>query len=299
MKRVSGQKKRWKWMLGITSLFVIVFISVFALYMRDKVSAADDDPIGRVVTGGGVTLTDNATYNMRMNSEALAYVNNTTGGSTNYKYRWQIIQPGIVSFNGANTTPVEADYIREGNTGFENVMLYAKALGQTPIQVTVTDDTGAVVYSINFILVVNISINESINSGAATPVFTRINAGDDRRSLILETGDSVQIGTSAATDTNMLNLNLGSAKDATWSTGDSSILSVASSGGSQNSIVAVGAGRTTLTAEYSYNGQQGSDTITVYVKPKFTDSNGNSVNSIDGLEAHNGDRITASVVSSA
>ncbi len=292
MKRVSGQKKRWKWMLGITSLFLIVFISVFALYMGDRVKA--DDPIGRVVTGGGVTLTDNATYNMRMNSEALAYVNNTTGSASNYTYHWQIIQPGIVSFNPSN------EVLDINNNTNDNVMLYAKALGQTPIQVTVTDNTGAVVYSINFILVVDISINESINSGAATPVMTRINADDERRSLILESGDSVQIGTSAATDTNMINLNLGSAKDATWSTGDSSILSVTNdSSGKQGNIVAVGAGRTTLTAEYSYNGQQGSDTITVYVKPKFTDSNGRPINSTDGLEAHNGDRITASVVSSA
>ena len=255
MKRNSGMKTKWKWMTGLTAVLVVMFLVVFSMKYGGKIEAADGDITYELHNDEGLVL--GSEYVMRRGTETISLETNDNNIST---YSWQSM----------NTAVLDID----GSANGSQLKILAKTAGKSEVKLTITKTDGTV-KNITVSIEVRFSINEYLLADDSSIFIKRIFADDERKALIMDTGDTIEFGTSAVLQTNKINLSFGSAagSDASWTVGNKDII-VVNENTSPRTLKAAGAGRTTLSVSWSDGSQKEyTDTIEVYVRPKITYEN--------------------------
>lgn len=297
MKKLMGiLKKRWVWGIGAFLLFAIGFAAFFGYRNHQMIKAAD--ATYQFKDGGGVTVEAGGTFTMRQLSDTYTLTGLPSG---NLNCKW----------SSARTDILEIDGNSEG-TALTAVTLKAKTTGSSLLTVTITDANGVVVASPSVTVTVVFSISEYLDGSAQGAVMTRVYDKDERKALVLDYGAVLEFGANADTDTNKLNLIFGSANSelATWKIANTDIIKTGVNAQGKKCIMAVGAGRTELSVDYTHGTDNWRDTIKVYVRPQVTvDAASGSAITVGGVqggglsgntgataEVENGDTIGISVL---
>ena len=198
MKKITGMNKKYKWMLLLASLFLVV-AGMFAYARKDRTYAAD--PYYQIKDSEGNVVDDS--YTMRRSNDTFTIA---TDDVTVTNYEWSIVNNTVLQII-SNGTPSTS------STG-QNVNINVVKPGNAMLTVLLKDSSGNIVKNMQVQISVAFSINEYIdpNSGAE---MVRIFDEDARKSLVMLYGNSVEFGTSALKEPGKLNLNYGSAADNT------------------------------------------------------------------------------------
>ncbi len=261
MKKITGMNKKYKWMLLLASLF-LVLAGMFAYARKDKTYAAD--PYYQIKDSEGNVVDDS--YTMRRSNDTFTIA---TDDVTVTNYEWSIVNNTVLQII-SNGTPSTS------STG-QNVNINVVKPGNAMLTVLLKDSSGNIVKNMQVQISVAFSINEYIdpNSGAE---MVRIFDEDARKSLVMLYGNSVEFGTSALKEPGKLNLNYGSAADNTMTTWTSSNKDVIDINTTTKTVSATGAGHATLTVSYTESDHEYHDTIDVYVRPQIQLEDGTTIN---------------------
>lgn len=261
MKKITGMNKKYKWMLLLASLFLVV-AGMFAYARKDKTYAAD--PYYQIKDSEGNVVDDS--YTMRRSNDTFTIA---TDDVTVTNYEWSIVNNTVLQII-SNGTPSTS------STG-QNVNINVVKPGNAMLTVLLKDSSGNIVKNMQVQISVAFSINEYIdpNSGAE---MVRIFDEDARKSLVMLYGNSVEFGTSALKEPGKLNLNYGSAADNTMTTWTSSNKDVIDINTTTKTVSATGAGHATLTVSYTESDHEYHDTIDVYVRPQIRLEDGTTIN---------------------
>lgn len=261
MKKITGMNKKYRWMLLLASLF-LVLAGMFAYARKDKTYAAD--PYYQIKDSEGNVVDDS--YTMRRSNDTFTIA---TDDVTVTNYEWSIVNNTVLQII-SNGTPSTS------STG-QNVNINVVKPGNAMLTVLLKDSSGNIVKNMQVQISVAFSINEYIdpNSGAE---MVRIFDEDARKSLVMLYGNSVEFGTSALKEPGKLNLNYGSAADNTMTTWTSSNKDVIDINTTTKTVSATGAGHATLTVSYTESDHEYHDTIDVYVRPQIQLEDGTTIN---------------------
>lgn len=261
MKKITGMNKKYRWMLLLASLF-LVLAGMFAYARKDKTYAAD--PYYQIKDSEGNVVDDS--YTMRRSNDTFTIA---TDDVTVTNYEWSIVNNTVLQII-SNGTPSTS------STG-QNVNINVVKPGNAMLTVLLKDSSGNIVKNMQVQISVAFSINEYIdpNSGAE---MVRIFDEDARKSLVMLYGNSVEFGTSALKEPGKLNLNYGSAADNTMTTWTSSNKDVIDINTTTKTVSAKGAGHATLTVSYTESDHEYHDTIDVYVRPQIQLEDGTTIN---------------------
>ena len=236
-----------KWIKGEGKKRSLILCAVFLLcfgwfIIRAGYTSEAADPDGLNIYRGATEIVTGKKIDMRSQTMTLSVLTGTS-------FSWASSNPEIVE-------------IVTGSGTSQTVKLKALAKGETMITVSVTytDTEGATQTKT---LACDVSVAFSIDEDATYTHVKYIHAGDERKALVMNYGEMVNIG--GADNSNSINLVFGAASSATWEIANQDIALVR-----DGKIEAVGAGRTNLTVSYSDGGVQYSDTIYVYVRPQIT-----------------------------
>ena len=287
MKKITGMNKKYKWMLLLASLFLVV-AGMFAYARKDKTYAADQVEI--IVTGKNGNIELGSDYTMRRADEEFTAIAKGIGVPW---YEWHIYDGSILEFDsskGTVTDPTNTTTTVASPSGrYASVKL--KDIGSTPMDLIVYDgdptNGGEVVGTFNFTVNTRFSISDDTKGTVYDAYFNKIFEEDERKALILtyKNGSGILLGDDKSLDTSKLNLNFGSAQKAEWSSSNTDIIQYSSAG---QSISINGAGHAKLTASYNDGVVNYSDTIDVYVRPELT-----ITKNPDDME--NGDSVKVSI----
>lgn len=258
MKKITGMNKKYKWMLLLASLFLVV-AGMFAYARKDKTYAAD--PYYLIKDSEGNTVDDS--YTMRRSNDTFII---DTDDSSVVSYEWTIANTNVVEVvNGSSST--------EG-TG-KQVDLHVKKPGSVMLRVLLKDSAGNTIKTMTPSISVAFSINEYIdpNSGAQ---MVRIFDDDERKSLVMLCNKPIGLGKDASSEPGKLNLNYGAADErTTWTSSNKDVVNINTT---TKTVSPIGAGHATLTVSYTESDHEYHDTINVYVRPQIKDGNNTIIN---------------------
>ena len=258
MKKITGMNKKYKWMLLLASLFLVV-AGMFAYARKDKTYAAD--PYYLIKDSEGNTVDDS--YTMRRSNDTFII---DTDDSSVVSYEWTIANTNVVEVvNGSSST--------EG-TG-KQVDLHVKKPGSVMLRVLLKDSAGNTIKTMTPSISVAFSINEYIdpNSGAQ---MVRIFDDDERKSLVMLYNKPIELGKDASSEPGKLNLNYGAADErTTWTSSNKDVVDINTT---TKTVSPIGAGHATLTVSYTESDHEYHDTINVYVRPQIKDGNNTIIN---------------------
>jgi uncharacterized protein YjdB len=231
--------------MGIV-LTALVLTSIPFTFSK-KAEAADAIDF-KTSDGISINLKDNAKnpYEIRKSPETI-----TVSGYTSTDITWTSSDEKIIK-----VTP------KQGNSAVE---IYTLNIGNASVLCKVDNKTYTIRVNVAF------AINENTFQNS-TVKMAKIYNSDEKPSIIMNTGDSLSFGTSAETDSDKLNLLVGSAQDATWESSNSDIVQVNTNTGKYTGITSLTAGHATLTASY-YDPvvkETFTDKVDVYVRPDLT-----------------------------
>lgn len=305
MKKITGINKKWKWMVLMISVFLVVFMAAYSFTSKDKSRAAGSYTIADMdnndISAGG--------YVVRRAEEHFVVVTND-GATVPSRVHWESSNPSILGFATTASGSALSSEVETSGTGRPTVNI--RAIGQVGLYVTLYDGSGKILDSFNITLTVALSINEFVGVGEGNTGVTmaKIFDKDSRKALIMEKpGSHIEFGESAFTQPSYLNLNYGSAKQTqemtnkgtivTWSSSNKDVFDINNTTGT---LTAVGAGRATLAVTYHEGNYDYTDSISVYVRPTVTcngkEYNTNDANDDDISDAaivNNMDKIDVSV----
>lgn len=245
------KKKKWKgtgsYRYILLGMFVLFVAAGFMAKMGNgsKAAATIDilpEELTTSITGSSYDMTTNK-MQLKFASSANIY------DDPKYKIEWVSTDTNIAVIDSGQNKP--------------QVMLKAIAPGEVVINVNVTDATGnssAVVASASCRIKVKFSIDRSTSTN-----YMNVSNEDKQRSLILLAHD-----TDSGKIKSELKLSLGDASAATWKSSKTEVVNIVKDGGKVYAQ-AVGAGNATITAHYTIDTMDYSDTINVYVMPSITD----------------------------
>lgn len=313
MKRIARANKKWRWMVLLTSVFLIAFMAFYAVNSKDNVYAAD----AYLQNSDGQEIKGN--YILRRHEDIFSVVS-TGAGNAGYM---EVTFSNNTKLAVKNTTllqPVDGS----GNLSYAGPVtrMELKALDMGDVNVTVRAyDTkgGTLLLEQNILITVAFSINEYISLDARDKAsIKRIFISDERSALILEPEQKLCFGKNASevSEQKYLNLTFGNASQivsggamrAEWFSDNEDVVSVdynmSDNGEVRGGVVAEGAGHTTLSVSWLDGTTTRQDTIDVYVRPKLTKDDENigsnaNLGDIGGasslFEVENGDHIGVSV----
>lgn len=275
MEKISGINKKWKWMVLLTSVFLIAFTAVYTFIGKDKSYAAS-----YVIRDMDNNDISSSSYTLRRFQDRFTIFSEDGAIDAGY-IKWQITNYEVLSFD-EKTSVIE-------KTG-SAVDVYVKNIGTTGLVVSVYEKEGDIqpIWSGNITLNIAYTINEYVGTGVGNEGVTmaKIFSTDNRRALVMQNPDSwINLGTSALEQPSYLNLNHGSAKQptdnpnvsVTWESSNKDVVDVNNSAGK---VTAIAAGSATLTVTYHEGNYDYTDSILVYVRPevehdghKYNDSN--------------------------
>lgn len=319
MKRIVRNNKKWKWMVLLTSVFLIAFMAMHSFKNKDDTHAAEvylQNSDGQKLGG---------TYTMRRHSDEFSFA--PAGHGVTYIIASLTNNTVLQLANSSNVTN-NGQYFRGPA---ESLKIEAKMPGEVALNIVAYANEEAANQGRNslFDATINItvasSINEYLNDNAENASITKIFVEDERRAIVLDYGAELPFGQKASdpAEQKYLNLTFGNASQAItnsaiqaaadWMSGNEDIIEIdkmmkGKDGDDtvRGGIRAVGAGHTTLSVSWRDDTITRQDTIDVYVRPKITDgdrdigTNSSGVDdgtgSSDSLhEARNGDIIGVSV----
>ena len=307
MKRIVRNNKKWKWMVLLTSVFLIAFMVVYSFRSKDDAHAADYELQNR---NGQIV---GSSYTMRMRNDIFTVFPTQNDG---YYIRVTITDPKKLRItNTTNLKPSAGGSVYEGPAG--RIEIEALNKGELSMEVAVYEPSsggsGNALYTANIAVNVAFSINEYIGQSAeGIADIARIFPTDERSAIILEPDAELCFGMDAAEESERgyLNLTFGNASRITsngaisiseaaeWESGNNDIISVDyemtdDNGKKRGGIKAEGAGRTTLSVRWREGTMEYRDEIKVYVRPEITDENGEKIDTSQPLD--NGTIIRPSV----
>lgn len=305
MKRIVRNNKKWKWMVLLTSVFLIAFMAINSFRNKDDVHAADYELRNR---NGQVV---GSSYTMRIRNDTFTVYPTATNG---YYIRVTLTDKEKVRITNTNSLRPDGEgYTYEGLSG--RIEIEALSRGELSMLVDVYEpqDRTRPVYSENIAINVAFSINEYIGQSAhGIADINKIFPTDERSAIILEPDAELCFGMDAAEESERgyLNLTFGNASRITssgaisiseaaeWESGNNDIISVDynmkdEQGRERGGIKAEGAGHTTLSVRWRQGTMEFRDEIKVYVRPKITGENGESIDTSQPLD--NGTIIRPSV----
>lgn len=262
MKKITGMNKKYKWMLLLASLFLVV-AGIFTYVKKDKTYAAD--PVYQIKDSEGNVVDDS--YTMRRSQDTFTVV--VTDDPTVSNYSWSVANNTVLGLTNTTTTSA---------TG-KNVNICVVKPGTAMLSVDLFDSSNNLVKHLDVQITVSFSINEYIAPGSGAEM-VRVFKEDKRKSLVMLSGGSIDFGEDAIRESNKLNLNFGAANDKNrtiWTSSNKDVIDVYDNSGSSG-VSATGAGHTTLTVSYTDTDQEYTDTIDVYVKPRVQLQDGTTVN---------------------
>lgn len=285
MNRVLDIQRKWKWIVGLIAVFLVLFTG-WGLYTHLDVSHADTDGVYTFTNSNGDIVTAGGTMELRRAEDKLTLSGYITGDT----YEWSSTDESILTVSGSSYTG--------------NLQVQGK-VGDVVVNVKIrhADGTEEVVF---LKVTVVFSINEYLSANAPDGVtMDRINPEDSRKALIMDYGKSIQFGESALTEPSKINLIFGNATDANtvWKSSNNDVFMINNS--QQIPLLsATGAGAATLSVEYTEGTTTYTDSIKVYVRPQIMDENGDVIAGETNtdtkiVEVNNGDKlgITASFAS--
>ena len=255
-------KKKWKFMAGLTVMFMFVFVVGFTVKAHFTTKAADK-PVYKITDSEGTEIV--GSMSMRRVTDILSV---TGGTSPNTKYTWTSLNSDILEFpsgtgNGSTAT---------GSGYNSQVSIKVKSTGTVALQLVAENPDSKDVQTFTISVTVIFSVNEFMADGTSGAKMTRIFTSDSRKSLVLDYGAELEFGIDAVQETSKLNLIFGSAKSsaASWQSSNLDVIELKSNAdGTNKSIVATGPGRATLSVTYTDGISEFRDSITVYVRPKI------------------------------
>ena len=257
-------KKKWKFMAGLTVMFMFVFVVGFAVKAHFTTKAADTDkPAYKITDSEGTEIV--GSMSMRRVTDILSV---TGGTSQNTTYTWTSLNSDILEFpngtgNGSTAT---------GSGYNSQVSIKVKSTGTVALQLVAENPDIKDVQTFTISVTVIFSVNEFMADGASGAKMTRIFTSDSRKSLVLDYGADLEFGIDAVQETSKLNLIFGSAKSsaASWQSSNLDVIEVKTNeDGTNKCISATGPGRATLSVTYTDGTSEFRDSITVYVRPEI------------------------------
>ena len=263
---LSKIKKRRVWGISAFVLFMLLFLSFFALKEGGIINAAPGDP-GEPLTGiifqdeEGNQVASGGRLTLRRAEEDFLIMN-LPGNST---VEWVSQNTNVVTVDPATAHSHQARLIVQAMSGNAAVNVTYTDSSGTPLTATVTIE---VVFSIQEYLNIN-----GVSMG-------KVYESDARRSLIMEMDSEVPIGDqNSGSDHIKLVFGDGTLPQATWESSNKDIINIAPATADrpEQIIQAVGAGPARLTVTYVDGTRTYTDTIDVYVKPKLTNKDGDTL----------------------
>lgn len=282
MKRIVRNNKKWKWMVLLTSVFLIAFMVVYSFRSKDDTLAAD----WYLQNGDGQRISSD--YIMRKYTDRFGLVSEDINSVQNITVRLSDLttvkitdlQPSATdaaTYSGARTTfsvEIANNNVSIGSSVGMDVYAY--------------DGNGNQLYYEHFTINTAFSINEYLNSSAPKAKITKINPENERSAIVLDDGAELPFGKDASMvdERKYLNLLFGNAsaqnvsggavqQPAEWESSNRDVVVVDDSiGDGRGGIRAAGAGRAMLSVSWYDNGTRYQDSIEVYVRPKIMDQSG-------------------------
>lgn len=286
-------KKKWNIMVGLTVMFIFVFVVGFAAKAHFTSKAADDTRDYVVLDSTGRQMTNGQEYVMRRKLDQIS-VSGAQDADT--KYTWRSLNATVLKISSSM-----GNYSDTVTTTGITSTLYTEAemYGSAGLTLTITEKINGVEVSqtFNFTINVTFSINEYLVSSTGIEM-TKIFDSDDRKSIIMDyhrdTETRLEFGTDAtdSTQNQKLNLMFGNATNGDWNTSNKDVVKVENGG-----IVATGPGKAKLTVTYKGEDMTKSDTdeIWVYVRPEVIYQSGDGTGTESG-KIVNSDVYTQSLV---
>lgn len=289
MKRIARTNKKWKWMVLLTSVFLIAFMALHSFREKDNTRAADvylQNSDGQQIGG---------TYTMRRHSDTFSFA--PAGHGVGY-----IIASLSNNRNMAITNPGATNNGTEYRGASSALQVEAKDMGELSLSISAyasPSDTANPLFEATIQITVAFSVNEYLNDNAKGAYIKKIFLEDERSAIILDPGATLPFGKNASVPEEQKYLNLifgnasqditnttSSAIQADWTSGNDDIVTVDRMMTAQDKdgnetvrggIRAVGAGHTTLSVSWRDDTTTRQDTIEVYVRPEITNSGGENI----------------------
>lgn len=282
MKRIARANKKWRWMVLLTSVFLIAFMALYAINNKDDVYAADvylQNSDGQKMGTSYTMRRHNDEFSIAPAGHGVGYIEARFSNNRNILITNS--GTGQQEFNGLGSVlKVEAKEMGEVSL---SISAYANKGDTTPIFQTTINITVA------------FSVNEYLNDNAEGASIKKIFVEDERSSIILDYGAKLPFGKNASDPKEQKYLNLifgnasqdttntsSSAIQADWLSNNEDIIEVDKTMEGEDGIVrggirATGAGRTTLSVSWRDDTTTRQDTIVVYVRPEVTDQSGTNI----------------------
>lgn len=282
MKRIARANKKWRWMVLLTSVFLIAFMALYAINNKDDVYAADvylQNSDGQKMGTSYTMRRHNDEFSIAPAGHGVGYIEARFSNNRNILITNS--GTGQQEFNGLGSVlKVEAKEMGEVSL---SISAYANKGDTTPIFQTTINITVA------------FSVNEYLNDNAEGASIKKIFVEDERSSIILDYGAELPFGKNASDPKEQKYLNLifgnasqdttntsSSAIQADWLSNNEDIIEVDKTMKGEDGIVrggirATGAGRTTLSVSWRDDTTTRQDTIVVYVRPEVTDQSGTNI----------------------
>lgn len=283
MNRGLDIRRKWKWIVGIIAVFLVLFTG-WGLYIHMDVSHAEG--AYTFTNSNGDTVTAGDTMELRRATDVLTLSGYISGDT----YEWSSTDTSILTVSGSSYT---ANLQVQGKVGDVVVNVKIK-------HADATEEVVSLKVSVVF------SINEYLSANAPSGVsMDRIHPDDSRKALIMDHGTSIQFGKSALSEPDKINLIFGDATDANtvWKSSNEDIFMI-NNNQSVPVLTAMGTGVATLSVEYTEGTTTYTDSIKVYVRPQIINENGDVIagetnTDTQIVEVNNGDKlgITASFAS--
>lgn len=290
MKRIARTNKKWKWMVLLTSVFLIAFMAVYSFKDKDDTRAAEvylQNSDGQKMGNTYTMRRHNDTFSMAPAGHGVGYIVAEFSNERNIAITNTGATDNGTKFSGAaSALQVEAKAMGEVSL---SIAAYAgppsadsKALFESTIQITVA-----------------FSVNEYLNDNAKGAYIKKIFPEDERSAIILDPGAELPFGKNASLPEEQKYLNLifgnasqdvtnttASAVQADWISGNEDIIEVDKMMKAKDKdgketvrggIKAIGAGHTTLSVSWRDDTTTHQDTIEVYVRPEITNSAGENI----------------------
>jgi len=282
MKRIARANKKWRWMVLLTSVFLIAFMAFYAVDSKDDVHAAD------VYLQNSDGQKMGTSYTMRRHNDEFSIAPAGHGvGYIDAKFS-----------NNRNILITNSGTGQQEYKGIGSVLkVEAREMGETALDISgyaAQGDTTPI-FQAHINITVAFSVNEYLNDNAKGAAIKKIFIEDERSAIILDYGAELPFGKNASVQEEQKYLNLifgnasqdttnttSSAIQADWLSNNEDVIEVdktmkGEDGSTRGGIRATGAGRTTLSVSWRDDTTTRQDTIVVYVRPKITDQSGKPI----------------------
>lgn len=283
MKRIARANKKWRWMVLLTSVFLIAFMAFYAVNSKDSTYAADV----YLQNSDGQKMGN--TYTMRRHSDEFSI--GPAGHGVGY------IEARFTNNRNILITNSNAAGEQEFNGPGSVLKVEAREMGDTSLNIAAYRQKGDTepVFQTTVNITVAFSVNEYLNDNAKNASIKKIFIEDERSALILDYGAELPFGKNASDPGELKYLNLmfgnasqditnttSSAIQADWLSNNEDIIEIDKTMKGDDNVVrggirATGAGRTTLSVSWRDDTTTRQDTIVVYVRPRITNQSNENI----------------------